>query len=162
MTAYTVVSDWIVINAPQRLVWDILVDFDSYPQWNSFTSEVHTDLTIDSAVELHVHLPKRGKRIQQEVVRTVQPPHTLAWGTTMGADFLLKALRIQSIEKLSAKQCRYRSTDELKGALTPLVKWLFAESMRSGFNAMALELKLRAEAQHQHNEKLMQIEGEVL
>ncbi|MGB3620487.1 MAG: SRPBCC domain-containing protein, partial [Ketobacter sp.] len=122
MTIYTVDSDWVVINAPQRLVWNILVDFETYPQWNSFTTKVHTDLTIDSPVELHVNLPKRGKRIQHEVVRTVQPPHTLAWGGSMGANFLLTALRTQTIEKINPKQCRYRSTDVLTGALTPLVK----------------------------------------
>ena len=162
MPTHTVISDWVVIDAPQRCVWDILLDFDNYPQWNSFTTEVHTDLQIDSPVVLHVHLPKRGKRIQHEYVRAVQPPHTLAWGTTMGAEFLLRALRTQTIEPITAEQCRYRSTDQLNGALTPLVKWLFANSMRTGFNNMAHELKQRAEAHHQKNNDRKPIEGVVV
>lgn len=163
MPTHTVISDWVVIDAPQHRVWNVLLDFQAYPQWNSFTSDVQTELKQDSPVVLQVHLPKRGKRVQHEFIRAVQPPHTLAWGTTwgtkMGATFLLQALRTQSIEPINAAQCRYRSTDKLSGILTPLVKWIYGESIRCGFNTMAHELKQRAEALHQESIHRKPIEG---
>lgn len=159
MTTYTVISEWVEINAPQIWVWDILVDFKRYPQWNPFTVNVDTELKIGAEVNMMVHLPGRGKREQQEFMRAVDAPHTLAWGATFGLPFFLTALRTQRIEALGADRCRYRSTDELNGLLTPVIKALFARSMYDGFNNMSHALKQRAETQYQSTQTQAEAES---
>ena len=145
MFRYVVASDPVEIEAPAERVWDILVDFERYGEWNPFTTRVEASLEIGSPVMLHVRLG-RLKRKQPERIETVEPPHLLAWGTTMGHPVLLSALREQRVEALSETRCRYLTTDATSGLLTPLVALLFGRLIRQGFNDMAAALKTRAEA----------------
>lgn len=142
---YLVASDPVEIEAPAERVWDILVDFERYGEWNPFTTRVEASLDIGSPVMLHVRLG-RLKRKQPERIETVEPPHLLAWGTTIGHPVLLAALREQRVEALSETRSRYLTTDATTGLLTPLVAVLFGRLIRQGFNDMAAALKARAEA----------------
>lgn len=142
---FVAASDPVEIAAPAERVWDILVDFDRYGEWNPFTTRVEASLEIGAPVMLHVRLG-RLKRKQPERIETVEPPHLLAWGVTMGARFLLVARREQRLEPLGANRCRYVTTDETRGLLTPLVALLFGRLIRRGFNDLATALKTRAEA----------------
>lgn len=145
MFRYRVASDPVEIEAPAERVWDILVDFERYGEWNPFTTRVEASLEIGSPVMLHVRLGRLQRR-QPERIETVEPPHLLAWGTTMGHPFLLSALREQRVEALSETRCRYLTTDATTGLLTPLVAVLFGRLIRQGFNDLAAALKTRAEA----------------
>ena len=55
--------------------------------------------------------------------------------------------REQRLESLSESRCRYTTTDAFTGVLTPLVVLSFGGLIRHGFNAMAVALKERAEAE---------------
>ena len=145
MFRYLVASDPVEIYAPIERVWEILVDFERYREWNPFTTRVEANLEIGSPVMLHVTLG-RLKRKQPERIETVEPPQLLAWGVTMGARFLLVARREQRLEALGATRCRYSTTDATTGLLTPLVALLFGRLIRQGFNDMAAALKTRAES----------------
>jgi hypothetical protein len=141
---FVVASDPVEIEAPAEQVWDILVDFERYGEWNPFTTRVDGDLEIGAPVLLHVKLGCL-KRKQPERIETVEPPHLLAWGVTMGARFLLTARREQRLEALGETRCRYLTTDATSGLLTPPVALLFGKFIRQGFNEMAAALKTRAE-----------------
>lgn len=146
MPRHKVFSDVVEINAPVEKVWQILVDFEHYPQWNPFTYRVETDLKVGSPVDLYVKLPSRGSRLQTEYIREVVEPTKLSWGMEMGSKYLLTALREQYLTPISETRCSYYSTDLLQGGLTPIVKLLFAKSIQQGFNNMAYALKQRAES----------------
>lgn len=145
MAQHTVYSDLVEINAPIEKVWSVLLDFDSYPEWNPFTHKIETDLAIGSPVNLHVKLPRRVSKVQVEYVKEVVEPNLLSWGMTMGAKFLLVALREQHLKPIGEERCSYQSTDAFEGLLTPVVKAFFGNSIRDGFNAMAYALKERVE-----------------
>lgn len=146
MARHTVYSEVVEIDAPIETVWQVLLDFDSYPEWNPFTKKVETDLVIGNPVNLHVKMPRRINMVQVEYVREVTEPNTLSWGMTMGAEFLLVALREQHLKPLGDNRCSYHTTDAFDGLLTPVVKALFGGPIRDGFNAMAYALKRRAES----------------
>lgn len=150
MPAFTVYSDRVEINAPQQVVWDILYDLKRYPEWNPFTEKVVTTFKPNSPVELHVNLPRRGKRLQREFITRVEPPETMGWGMNMLHDSVLKARRWQTLEVINNQRCCYHTEDHISGALSPLVRWLFSQSMEQGFNNMAYALKQRAEQLYQH------------
>ena len=153
MFQHTVQSDSVTIAVPQAFAWQVLLDFERYEQWNPFTFKVKTDLVIGQLVELHVHLPKRGKSVQKEYLKHLQASEQIAWGMHILAPQLLKARRTQYLNKLNHNQCQYRTDDALEGLLTPLVKALYGESMRQGFNQMAHALKLRAETLWQQQQE---------
>jgi hypothetical protein len=145
MFTHTVVSDTVEINAPRELAWKILVDLAQYPRWNPFTVKADGDLAVGKAIDLHVNMPKRGDRIQTEIVEKIDAPHCLSWGMTLGISPLLSALREQKLEILSNERCRYTTSDRFSGLLSPLVYFLFYDDVHGGFNRVAHALKKRAE-----------------
>lgn len=138
-------SEKITIHAPIEKVWAILLDLPRYPEWNPFTYRVESSLVIGAPVDLYVRMRKRGERMQQEYVRTVEAPTRLAWGMTMGHATLLTALREQKLERIDRNSCIYHTTDAFSGVLTPLVMYLFGDDIEHGFNAVARALKVYAE-----------------
>lgn len=144
MFRHLIESDAVEIEAPIERVWEVLVDFGRYGEWNPFTTRVDTDSAVGSPADLHVTLgPLRVK--QRERIEVVDPPHLLAWSTKTGHRLLLSARREQRLEVLGEGSCRYVTTDTFRGPLTPLVVLLFGRLVRGGFNSMALALKERAE-----------------
>lgn len=148
MPRHTISSHKVEIAAPIELVWEILLDLDSYGEWNPFTYRVDTTLKIGDPVDLYVRMPKRGDRMQTEQVRIVEEPNTLSWGTKLGFEFLLKAQRYQCLKSIDDNRCEYSTWDDFDGALTWLVVGLFGEDMLNGFNNMSYALKERAELKY--------------
>lgn len=144
MFRHLIRSEAVEIEAPIERVWEILVAFERYGQWNPFTTRVDADFEVGAAVDLHVTLGPL-KLVQPERIEAVEKPHLLAWGMRMGHRLLLSARRDQHLEPLGATRCRYHTTDALRGLLAPLVVPLFGRLIRNGFNDMALALKARAE-----------------
>ena len=146
MTSSTIRSDPVTIGAPVETAWRVLTDFDRYGEWNPFTPSVRAELEIGARVDMRVAMG--GYRLKQtEIICAVEPPTLLAWRTIIGARWLLHAVREQRLEALSDETCRYTTSDEFKGVLMPLVIMLSGGFVRRGFNAVALALKRRAEAE---------------
>ena len=146
MTSYTIRSDPVTIDAPVETVWRVLTDFDRYVEWNPFTPYVDAELAMGARVDMRVAMgPFRLK--QTEIVCALEPPSRLAWRTTVGARWLLQAVREQRIESLGDDTCRYATSDAFRGVLMPLVILLTGGFVRRGFNAVAVALKRRAEAE---------------
>ena len=146
MASFTIRSEPVTIEAPVETVWQVLTDFDRYGDWNPFTPHVKADLAMGARVDMRVAMG--GYRLKQtEVICAVDPPTRLAWRTIIGARWLLRAVREQRLEALSDRTCRYTTSDEFKGVLMPLVILFTGGFVRRGFNAVALALKRRAEAE---------------
>ena len=145
MFNHTLRCDPVTIDAPIETAWRVLTAVENYHEWNPFTPSVKTDLKMGSRVDMRVQMgPIRLK--QTEIVCAVEPPRLLAWYTTMGARFLLHAVREQRLEALSESQCRYVTTDAFTGLLTPLVILVAGRAVERGFNNVAQGLKKRAES----------------
>lgn len=140
-----ITSHTVTINAPRQWVWDILVDLKNYSKWNPFTPTIDGTLQLHKPLDLHVNMPKRGNRIQTEVVAEICAPHQLAWGMTFITPHLLSALRVQTLESLGEHCCSYSTSDTFQGALSVIVYKLFYNDVYNGFNQVAFALKARAE-----------------
>jgi uncharacterized protein YndB with AHSA1/START domain len=135
----------IEVDAPIERVWQILTDFERYRAWNPFTPRVETSLRIGDPIHLHVRL--RGKRLMHRVETiTRNQPYTLGWQMKMGARFLLRAERIQTLTPIDAHRTHYVTEDRFRGWLAPLVLALYGGAMERGFGDCALGLKKAAES----------------
>lgn len=146
MASYTIRSDPVTIEAPVATVWQVLTDFDRYGEWNPFTAHVKAELTVGARVDMRVTMGAFRLK-QTEIICALEPPRRLAWRTTIGARWLLHAVREQRLEVLDDATCRYATSDEFRGVLMPLVIMLSGGFVRRGFNAVAVALKRRAEAE---------------
>ena len=145
MFKHTLRCDPVTIEAPIEAAWRALTAVEDYGEWNSFTISVKTDLKMDSRVDMLVKMGRFTIR-QKEIICGLEPPRLLAWRTTIGARFLLHAVRQQRLEALSDNQCRYVTEDAFTGLLTPLVVAFAGRAVEAGFNRVAQGLKQRTEA----------------
>ena len=136
----------IEIDAPAERIFDILTDLKSYPEWNPFTPRVESTLRPGDPVKLYVRL--RGERLSHRVeyVTKNERPSRLCWGTTIGAGFLLRAERCQTLTRIDERRTRFVNEDVLRGWLAPLVMLAFGRAMQRGFGSVATALKKRAES----------------
>lgn len=137
----------IEIAAPAERIFDVLTDLESYGEWNPFTPRVESTLRLGDPVHLHVHLRSEKKLSHRvEYVTAHERPRRLCWGADIGARFLLRAERCQTLTPLDAHRTRYLCTDRITGWLTPVALRFFGSVMQRGFEDCARALKKRAEA----------------
>ncbi|MGH3458604.1 SRPBCC domain-containing protein [Aeromicrobium sp.] len=134
------------IAASAAFVWDVLVDYPRYPQWNPYTIAVETNLEIGDRIDLTLPNPdgSDGTMLNREYIRVVDPPHHLRYDTGEEYPGLL-GVRDQYVTKLGSDRCSYRTTDTLSGELADLVMEMNGDWIKAGFDSVATALKARAE-----------------
>ncbi len=142
----TISSATVEVDAPQELVWEVLVEYARYPEWNPYTARVDTRLEVGADVVLHLPHPDRpGETMTTiEVMRVIDPPHHLQYDT---ADTLpgIFAVRDQWVEDLGRGRSSYRTTDVFSGDFAQVAYDLQGAWVKAGFDAVAHALKARAE-----------------
>ncbi|KAK7045484.1 hypothetical protein VNI00_007737 [Paramarasmius palmivorus] len=169
-SAVFVVADSIKIDAPIDKVWEILLDFKSYNEWNPFVrKQILVDpktrqplpnqtLTVGNHVYMYpVHLPPSldaselwpwQRTNSTSVVITYLDPanHRVAWRTTGMPSFLLDAERWQIVSVEADGKVRYESYEAFRGVLAYVVKLFVGAHLKTAVKAMAEGIKTRAEA----------------
>lgn len=137
------------VEAPQSLVWDVLVDYARYPEWNPYTVRVDTALSVGADVVLHLPDPANpgSTFTTTEVMRVIDAPRHLRYDT---ADNLpgIFAVRDQWVEDLGDGRSSYRTTDVFSGEYAQVAFDLQGQWVKDGFDAVARALKARAEELH--------------
>lgn len=134
------------IDAPIEQVWQILTDFESYPDWNPFTVSVETRFEPGRPVIMEVALMPPKTMRQVEFINVIEAPRRIAWGYVMGHRSILQANRYQILEPLAEGRCRYRTVDYFSGTMVPLMMATMGNKVKAGFEGVARGLKARAES----------------
>jgi uncharacterized protein YndB with AHSA1/START domain len=145
ITKEAVYSDTVVIEAPVETVWQVLTDFDRYGEWNPFCPQMKTRLELGADVEMMVELGN-GLQAQVETMERIEENREIAWGMVLGDEKTLRALRTQTLIKISDTRCCYLSVDWFSGELAEAVIDGSGKGIEAGFNACAYGLKKQAES----------------
>lgn len=144
---FLIESVTVEVDAPQQVVWDVLVDYDRYPEWNPYTVRVDTTLEVGADVLLHLpHPDKPGETMTTlEHMRVIDAPHHLQYDTGDSLQGIF-AVRDQWVEDLGDGRSSYRTTDVFTGEHAKLAHDLQGAWVKQGFDAVAHAIKARAEA----------------
>lgn len=135
------------IDAPQQLVWDVLLDYPRYPEWNPYTVRVESTCRLGDPVDLYLPDLLDPDRIMhtREWVCLVDPPRQFAYEMRPTPELDVHARRDQYVEATGPRTCRYWTTDAFDGPLADLVMEHTGQWVKDGFDAVAHALKARAE-----------------
>ncbi len=146
ITDNAVYSDRVTINAPAGVVWDVLLDFENYAEWNAFCPEIKTEsLARGSALDMKIYLGN-GLVRQVEYVSKEEPERCISWRMANQPEDPVHAVRSQYIELQDEKTCIYWTVDEFSGPGMAAMMDQMAEAVEIGFNRCAYGLKARAES----------------
>ena len=136
------------IAAPQQLVWEVLLDYPRYPEWNPYTVRVESSCRMGDPVDLYLpDLLHPGQIMHtREWVCLVDPPRQFAYEMHPTPELDVHARRDQYVEATGPETCRYWTTDVFDGPLADLVMEHTGQWVKDGFDAVAHALKARAEA----------------
>ncbi len=152
--AANILTQPIDIDAPVALVWEIMTDFERYPEWNPLNRFFRLDTRAEAG-----HTVTFGPRwgpydtdvlgeagfTQHETLTIWEPNCCLAYATISR---LVNAERVQYLAAMGANRTRYLTYERTSGILAPLVRRLYARRITEGFTANGLALRRRAEARH--------------
>lgn len=147
MSDLVVESVRVEIEAPAAFVWDVLVDYPRYPEWNPYTVRAETTLEIGSPIALTLPNPdgSEGTFVNTEYIRVVDPPHHLRYDTGEEIPGVF-AVRDQYVTPLGPARCGYHTTDAFSGKYGKPVFEHQGPWVKAGFDAVARALKTRAES----------------
>ena len=144
MSAHLVESVSVEIDAPAAFVWDVLLDYPNYPQWNPYTLAVATTLAVGSPIDLTLPRPdgSEGTFVSREYIRVVDPPRLLRYDTGDTFPGLL-GTRDQLITPVSANRCSYRTFETFTGKYADAVFAAQGAYVKNGFDSVAHALRDR-------------------
>lgn len=141
----------IEIDAPIALVWEILVDFERYPYWNPFVTNISGPQQVGE--RLTVELTPDGGRpmVMRPHVRVFDPVREFRWLGHLGFPGLFDGEHRFELEDLGGGRTRLVHAEQFRGVLVPLLWLMIRRGTTAGFLAMNAALKRRAE--HMHAER---------
>lgn len=144
----SVASDEVLINAPAETVWQVLIDFDNYSQWNPFCPQIKAELKLGSPVEMMTDLGN-GLQEQVEYITSIDVGKSIAWSMKNDPGDPVHACRTQTLKIIDDNSCTYYTVDAFSGEFMPAMLEAFATPIELGFNRCAQGLKQQAEKLYQ-------------
>jgi hypothetical protein len=132
------------IDASPERVWEVLLDFPRYPEWNPFITSIAGPAV--AGAELAVTLaPPEGRAITMHPeVQVVDERHRFAWLGRLGVPYVFDGAHEFLVEPGSDGHVRFVQRETFRGVLVPFLRRVLARTRR-GFEAMNRALKDRAE-----------------
>ena len=138
------------IDAPVEKVWNIIIDLERYPEWNTFTPRIRAkQIVVGEEFLLDCQMTeKQLLRDEKEVFLAYEPErYRVCWGTsrTKGRPGI-KSYRWQICEPVNDKLTHFVNYEEFHGILAPLVNLLYGKKLHRAFVGYCQDLKKRAES----------------
>lgn len=135
----------IEIDAPADKVFEILTDFERYPEWNPLTVRIDGAPKVGEVLKLHVSISGQSM-VRKHVVSRVDAPTALCWTIRTKQPWLMRGERCQTVEDLGDGRCRYSNDEQVLGLSSWLVILMgFKGKIRAALEATGAALKDRAE-----------------
>jgi hypothetical protein len=126
-------------------VWQLLTDFDRFPQWNPFIHRASGEPTTGARLEVTIQPSGAQRTTSRPTVLKAEPNRELRWMERSLIPGVLDVEHIFTIEPLDADRVRFTQREISTGFLVPLRARRHNTDIRRGFSEMNQALKLRAE-----------------
>ena len=136
------------IDAPPELVWEVITDWDRYPEWNPFVVSCSSTLEVGAPIDMRVRVLPWFAQRQREWITEHEPGLRFCYSMAGMPEALLASARCHTLTALEGGRTHYASRFELRGLLAPFVGWMLGGRLASGFGAMSAAIRTRAEALH--------------
>ena len=132
------------IAAPPQAVWDVLVDFAAYPDWNPFIRRLQGEARVGARLEVTVQPPGGSRAMTfKPTVLAAEPGRELRWLGRVLLPGLFDGEHGFRLER-TAGGCRLHHGETFRGVLVPLFVRML-ENTEQGFGACNEALKQRVE-----------------
>jgi hypothetical protein len=133
----------IEIDAPPERVWQVLIDFGAYPQWNPFIRSIEGEAKVGSRLN-RIEPPGARGMTFRPTVRVSEPARKLRWLGRLFVPGLVDPEHRLALEPLEGGRSKFIQSERFSGLLVGLLKETLTATER-GFEQMTEALKRRLE-----------------
>jgi hypothetical protein len=133
------------IQASAERVWQLLTDFERFPEWNPFIRQASGKIQAGERLEVKLQPPGGSPMTFRPTVLKAETDQELRWLGHLLIPGLFDGEHHFMIERLGVQRVRFVQGEQFKGLLVPLTAGML-EKTRQGFEEMNRALKERAEA----------------
>lgn len=133
------------IRAGAGRIWDILTDFERYPEWNPFIRTLEGKLTEGARITADLRPPEGYGMTIHPVITKVIPDHELRWKGHLFVQGLFDGEHVFEIRPPDEGSCLFIQHEYFSGLLLPLLEDSLKNGTARGFFEMNRALKTRAE-----------------
>lgn len=149
--ATKVIHTEVEIAADHNMVWQELVAFEDYPEWNPFIKKVAGELVAGARLDVTIQPPGKSAMDFSPELLVVKAGEELRWKGKLLLPGLFDGEHYLKIEEIAADRVRLIHGETFTGVLA-LLLWNWVEpGTRLGFQAMNDALKQRVEGGLQQN-----------
>lgn len=130
----------ITINASREKIWQILLDFDNYPKWNSFIKSVSGDVKVGNRIQIKL----QGMTFKP-VILNLNKNTELKWLGHLWFKGLFDGEHKFYLTDNGNGTTNFEQSENFSGILVNLFSKRLDQDTKKGFEQMNKELKLRAE-----------------
>ncbi|WP_411965077.1 SRPBCC family protein [Haloferax sp. YSMS24] len=135
----------IEIDAPPERVWDVLVDFDHYDEWNPFM-RIAGRANVGATLVVHLMPPGGRESVFEPDVTRCEKHREFRWLGHLVLPGLFDGEHQFRLEPLDGgDRTRLVHAETFSGILAGLIFRFIGEETKAGFEAMNEALKIRVE-----------------
>lgn len=133
------------IDSPPERVWEILIDFERFPEWNPFIRQASGRIEANERLTVTMH-PSGGRRTTfRPSILKVEPNKELRWLGHLGFPGVFDGQHIFELQPSEDRKTLFIQREEFCGILLPFLTGMLRKETARGFVEMNLALKKRAE-----------------
>lgn len=135
------------IAATAEAVWAILIDFDSWPEWNPSVPSISGDAELASTLQLTLAMPGRPSAKVKATLTEVVPARRLCWHGNVGGDWLFAGTREFDLDPQPRGPMLFTHVEDVTGLLFPVCRAVMGPAIQQHHENLNEALKRRAEGQ---------------
>jgi hypothetical protein len=132
------------IHSPLHKVWNVLMDFDSYPSWNPFVRSIQGDVVPGRKIDITLKLPGNKEMDFKPEVLTTKKNREFRWKGKLLMKGLFDGEHYFILSALPNGSTSMRHGEQFSGILPPIMPGLLKKT-KLGFQNMNIALKERCE-----------------
>jgi hypothetical protein len=137
----------IIINASPSRIWNILMDFDKYPEWNPFIKSINGLQAKGNKLSARLEPPdSMGMTINPRILEVVKEKE-FRWLGHLMIPGLFDGEHIFELIDNKNGTTTFIQREKFSGILIPLLKKMLDDNTRRGFESMNQQLKTKSEKQ---------------
>jgi len=134
------------IEASEDRIWEVLTNFEDFPNWNPFITRLSGTPEVGEKFEVTIHPPDSNPMTFKPTCEEAVPGKQLRWLGTVILPRIFDGEHIFEIEDKGDGTSRFIQRENFRGILVPFMRKMLNNNTRRGFEAMNQALKDKCES----------------
>ena len=134
------------IGASPEVVWNVLVDFERWQDWNPSVPDISGSAQPGSTVRMTLAMPGRPSAKVKATLTEVEPMRRLCWHGNVGADWLFSGTREFDLHAQPDGTVLLTHVEDVRGLLFPVFRAVMGPAIQQHHDNLNEALTQRAEA----------------